>query len=241
MLDKVREFVIALGPLYLRVLIGSIVLMMVGLLMFSIGYYVLGNGIMLIPGRQYSYSSYISSIEYVVSDVKTFSLTLTTVPEIVGEFELRTPGYLSIDISSIEPDIAVQFDITDSSHNLIYSVIVRNGEHVSLPIYSPGTYRVTARLASTQYLYMSNVNVKIEVFSMREASSIIIARWFQLIGLTLIGIGFLILLFSYRIAVKTAEAEYYIPPKELREEIASESYIKIFTPRILGEEEEEEE
>ncbi len=240
MLDRIRGFVIALGPIYLRVLLGSIVLMMIGLLMFSVGYYVLGNGIMLIPGRQYEDTRLVNSVEYVVSDVKTFSIPLVTSPTELYEFNLKSPGYLSIDISSLETDTAVQFDIIDASSNsLVYSVVVHSGERVSLPIYSPGTYKINVRLATAPYLYIGNVNIKVEVFSIRESSTIIIARWFQMMGLTLIGLGFLVLLFSYKIAVKTAEVEYYIPPEELREEIASESYIRIFSPRILGEEEEE--
>lgn len=241
MIEKLKEFILSLGPFYLRVVIGSIILMMIGLILFSIGYYVIGHGVVLLPGRQYVYSSYHESIEYVPSTVETIPITLSSIPTDLAIVELKSPGYINIELSTPEY-ISVRFDIIDRSTNqLVYAVVIDSGEKTVIPIYQPGEYRITALLSSSPSIYVIPATVKVEVFIAKEATPIIIARWFQLTGLSFLGIGFLILLFSYRIATKTAEAEYYIPPSELREEIASQSYLRIFTPRILGEEEEEEE
>jgi len=241
LIEKLQEFILSLGPFYLRVVVGSIVLMMIGLVLFSVGYYVIGHGVVLLPGRQYVYSSYYESIEYVPSTIETIPASLSTVPTDITVVDLKSPGYINIELSSSEY-ISVRFDIIDRSTNqLVYAVVIDSGEKTVIPIYNPGEYRITASLSSGPTIYVIPANIRVEVFIAKEATPIIVARWFQLTGLSLLGIGFLILLFSYRIATKTAEAEYYIPPSELREEIASQSYLRIFTPRILGEEEEEEE
>jgi hypothetical protein len=241
LIGRIQEFALSLGPAYVRVLIGSILIMSIGLLMFSVGLYVFGDGMLLFPGREYAYPAYYENIVYEAVGIKTIGVMLTTTPKTIYSFKLGSPGYFTIEVSSSVPWFNVRIDVVDSNNGkLIYSIVLHNDEQMSIPIYSPGDYKVNAYLASNQPLYATPANIRIELFAARESTPIIIARWLQLTGLSLIIIGFLIMIFSYKIAMRAVETQYYIPPEELRTRIASESYLRIHVPRTGKEDAEEE-
>ncbi len=239
MIRRIQEFILSLGHIYIRVVVGAIIIMILGLIFFSLGYYVFGNGIVLIPGTsQYIYASYAQNLEYVISSVNTYSITLSSEPVTITTIHMKMPGYISLEVSSKYSDIVVRFDIIDeSSGAVVYSMVLTPGDQEIIPIYSRGDYKINAILLHGAEL--SSINVKLEVGLIREKTIIIIARWFQLLGLTLVIIGFLTFLFAYKIAYKSAESEYNIPPSTLREEIASQSYLRLFSSSRVVEEEEE--
>lgn len=228
MIKRIQEFILALGPIYVRVVVGALLVMIIGLVFFSIGYYVLGNRLVLLPGRPHIYTVYTQNLEYVVSSVETQTITLASSPTTVTTINLPCPGYIMIDLSSFISGIVVRFDVIDeSSGTIVYSIIMTPGDHESIPIYSPGTYRVVAiPLHGSEY---SIANIKIETGYLREKTSIIIARWFQLLGLSFVLLGFTIFLLAYKIAYKSAESIYNIPPSRIMEEIASQSYLRLFS------------
>lgn len=235
MIKRIQEFILSLGPIYIRVVVGALLIMIIGLIFFSIGYYVLGNRLVLIPGRPQIYTVYAQNLEYVIGGVETYTLTLSSGPITITTVRMPTPGYISIDLSSYMSGIIIRFDIIDESSNIVvYSIILTPGEHETIPIYSPGTYRINAiALHGSEY---SLANVKIEVGYLREKSSIIIARWFQLLGLTFVILGFTIFMLAYKIAYKSAEAIYNIPPSKLMEEIANQSYLRLLASSRIEEE-----
>jgi uncharacterized protein YjeT (DUF2065 family) len=230
-IDKMQEFILAMGPHYVRIIAGSLVIMIIGATLFFIGYAYIGFHIVLFPSMIYTYYPYMNTYEYRVSLSEVKNVFLGNTPIEIDSVRFRSPGYLILEIVSSCYTCSIRINIIDTSTGrLVYSIVFYGSGNSTIPITRTGTYRIEGYIESTSISSTVAV-VNIKAIIMREKSNIIISRWLQAVGLAIVFIGLLIFIFAPRIARKSIETTYMMPPREIREDLARMSYLKIFEER----------
>ncbi len=253
---KIRKNLEVFGPFYMRILVASIVLMVSGLVMFSFGMHILGYKIAFLPdipvlGYTSEYYIYYYQIDYISS--QHFFMGAANSPEQwqITSFEVENPG-------KVEAYVEINRSLVGAE---LYLVIVSETtgaviENIRVPTESPGEHRVSAEIPPGRYtIILENwgkssgyVSVGIRILATTEKPVLKVAKWLQGVGLAFMGLGLVVFILSYEIARREAEVSYMVAPKEFRELIARESYLRLLSsdvtrppPEYLIEEEVEEE
>ncbi len=211
-----RRYFLAYGPLYVKVVISSLILMIIGATIFQVGIYYVGVNFVLPPQKLFQplpppYST------YVLSDMATYKMNLTGLLEIC-RYKFDTSGYISIDITG-PSDALIEVTLDDlSTGKTLYSLITHGGETITIPIEKPGSYAINMKPLNRGIV---EVSIVISYYTLREKPEAIFAKWLQAMGLLIFGIGFLVFLASPLVAAKYAESAYSLAPKEIREELAN--------------------
>ena len=232
-----KRYFVAYGPLYVRIIISSLILMIIGTTMFQVGINYIGVNFVLPPEKLFQplpppYST------YVLSDVSSRVVNVT-VEEDLGTYTFQTPGYFSLTIKVQGASLArvKVYRVSTTSYaseassesKPIYVLTTLSGETLTIPINEKGQYRVVIENIGSN---MITVNYKLLIYTLREKPEALIAKWLQALGLVLFGIGFLVFLLSPIIAAKYAESAYRLAPKEIREELASLGIAQLHRNRL---------
>ncbi len=243
---KIRKNLEVFGPYYVRILLASIMLMVIGSIIFTIGLHIINYRLALpfLGEQQLSeYTIYYPAGHYVRQ------LTLTGGERSTDcEFSLKSHGFIMISAKVNTRDNTAVLKIVDTRTELqVDEVIVYQATSNYKIELSPGSYRID--IETNPILGLGNMTLDVRIYASREKIEFILARWLQILGLVFMGLGLVIFVLSYEIARKEVEAAYMIPPKQVREMLARESYLRILAshtthdvePDVFGSEEEEEE
>ncbi len=225
---KIKKNLEVFGPYYIRILIASILLMVVGSIIFTIGLHMV-NYRLALPffniGELSSYTVYYPA-DHIIEHPTLLGGTIILDKEI----RLGSRGIAIINAEVYTRDYTAVIVIRDSKTDaLINSVVVHKKlDNYNLTLY-PGTYKVY--IHTDPILGLGNMTIDIKVYASREKVELIIARWLQILGLIFMGLGLVVFGLSYELARREAEADYMVPPKEIREVIARESYIRLLSSK----------
>jgi len=236
-----RRFIIAYGAIYVRVVVSGLVLMIVGATMLQIGVLYIGVNLVIPPTRILEplpppYSVYVlvdyipHIINFTVQNPLPYNSSTLRVIEIC-DHKFAMPGYMVLSMKMLRgsPVITVNVYETKSSESqLIYKNVIQGSETIIIPIPRKGSYKLEllVRVAES-----SLVDVKVEVYEMREKPDALIAKWLQGTGSAIFLVGTLILMLSPIIARKYAEASYMIAPEKVAAKLASYGITRIYSSR----------
>ncbi len=232
---KFKKHMETFGPFYIRVLLGSILLMGIGLLLFFVGYTLVGNKVLLFGNGEHVYNV------YVFADMgRKEAVLISGTRRNLFTVNMERNGIIVMSITTAPQNISV----------IIYVVDTNSGKEVYHYEPGPGTqpaHSLRIELGAgvyTVYVYAppgsnGNIIVDYKVYYASENPNYVVSRWLQYLGMGLSGMGLVTLILSYEIARKEAEAAYLVPPKEFREMIAEQSYLRLSarTANIRGGEE----
>jgi len=231
-----RRFIIAYGTIYIRVVVSSLVLMIIGATMLQVGVLYLGVNLVTPPTRFLEPLPPPHSV-YVLVDYRPHVINLTlhsstaynssTLRAIeLCDHAFAMPGYVVLSVKMLRgsPVITVNVYETKSSESqLVYKNVIQGSETVVIPVPKKGSYKLELLVRATE---SSLVDVKVEVYEMREKPDALIAKWLQGTGSAIFLVGVLILILSPIIARKYAEATYMIVPEKVAEKLAGYGIIR---------------
>ncbi len=234
---KIKKNLEVLGPFYMRALVASILLMVFGLILFGTGLYILGYKIAFLPNIPFIGYEVKQYIVYYRSDYISDVVPLVSSEAYFTSIEVKSRSVLILRVLEIPSSLAghdLYMDIVrEGSGELVKSVKIPTnpaGEHIVKVEIDPGRYDIYFHTNAVKAAYIS---VSLEVLASTESSQLIIAKWFQGVGLILSGLGLLTFIISYEIARREAEVAYMVAPKEFREMIARESYLRLLTSNVV--------
>ncbi len=222
---KFKKHMETFGPFYIRVLLGSILLMSIGMLLFFVGFYLVGNRVVVMGGSSEAYNVYV----YVTGDRGTALLAGGGRIQIFS-VTMEKKGIVVVNIATNPPRLPITFVVKDSvSGREVYRYQPAPGAESSASLrveLDPGRYDF---YVSAPQGLGGQVVADYKIYYVTENPNYVISQWLQVLGLILSGIGLLTLVLSYEIARREAEAEYMVPPKAFREMIAEQSYLRLST------------
>lgn len=222
-----RRYFLAYGPLYVKVIVSSLILMIIGAAMLQIGIYYVNANFIFPPTKLFQplpppYST------YKLSDVITYRTNISGYIEI-SRYSFKTPGYISIDLK-IPSNALIEIALTETStEQTLYGIIVQGSRKITIPIEKQGSYAINMKPLNTPIV---EATIVISYYILSEKPEAIFAKWLQALGLTLFSIGFLVFLASPIVAAKYAESAYNLTPKEIREELANLGIARLHRNRL---------
>jgi len=233
-----RRFITAYGTVYIRVVVSSLVLMIVGVTLLQVGVLYLGVNLVIPPTRileplppphsvyvPVGYKPHIINLT-LQSSTPYNSSTLRVIDLYNHAFAM--PGYMVLSVKMLRgsPVIIVNVYETKSIESqLVYRNVIQGSETIVIPIPRKGSYKLELLIRAVE---SSLVDVEVGVYEMREKPDALIAKWLQGTGLVIFLVGALVLILSPIIARKYAEASYMIVPEKVAEKLAGYGITRIY-------------
>jgi hypothetical protein len=231
-----KRYFLAYGALYVKVVVSSLILMIIGATLFQVGIYYIGENFVIPPDRFFQplpppYS------KYILADMYPKITKLSSEEEILS-FNTIFPGYLAVNIKS-EQEALIKIRLVDlNKNNAVYIILTRTGETVVIPFNKPGKYALYMAPAGSQTTGVY-LNIMVSIYYLRENPDAVIAKWLQGLGVLIYIIGLIVFFLSPVIASKYAETAYNLVPREIREELAELGIAQLHRKRLEESEQED--
>lgn len=207
------RFMKAYGSVYIRIVANSIVVMLMGLSLLYIGYDYLGGRLVVIPPSSFfrsieelstpKYTAYFTSIISLRGETEIARLSLTR----SGLITIRIESYTA---PSAPPDIVevyyvkrsflesfLKFIIPDRGEEYVLvsrGSLLSSNQELVIPVKDPGTYFIVLKTGSPGRVV--NLRYHVAVVEYSEGLDVILAKWLQLGGLTMLTLGVLAFLLA---------------------------------------------
>jgi len=239
-----QRYVIAYGSQYLKVVLGSLFIMIIGLTIFYMGYESLGNYVSIYPFERLFTAAPQPYSEYneIINEADTTNLKGSVE---IASFEIQGPGYMEVLVQSTSPT-SLWLDISHRDPSLkigpltiqeppesIESLYISTGKTYRIPLKEIGSYKILIR--STEEI---PVTVSIRVVALKDKLETIMAKWMQGLGSLMFFIGVVMFILSPLVAARHAHSTYLIAPKEFRDALAEAGIVRVSINNVKKEESE---
>jgi len=225
-----KRYIEVFGGVYIRVVISGLILMFIGTIIYQIGVSSIGT-VLIFPLNKlfspipppYSY--------YEVANVDLYSGVNIVGRQLIGEYEFKSLGYITISYYIDEPLHATIYVEREYS-SLLFTV---NKESVGARfIYGSGSFNIPVDKPGKYYIYIDappytnkTLMLKITYSILREKPEAVLAKWLQSLGFLFFLVGGLIVIFGHVIAKRYVKASVSLMPRELKEELIDLSILQL--------------
>ena len=235
-----KRYIEVFGGVYIRVVISGLILMFIGTIIYQIG--VSSIGVVLIFPLNKLFSPIPPPYSYYeIADVDLYSGVNVAGRQLIGDYEFKSQGYITISYYMDEPLYATIYVEREGSSLLFTSGKESVGARL---VYGSGSFNIPVDKPGKYYLYIDvtpytnkTLMLKITYYMLREKPEAILSKWLQALGFLIFLVGGLIVIFGHVITKRYVKASVTFMPRELREELIDLSILQLHNVNPKDEEE----